>query len=263
MTTLRVKVLIERFKKRQLRRGLLTGVMVLFFVGAAWAVPVEVINYQALMTLIQKQLTDQITKKLYTLWQQELEQWKEKPGLFGMAGSAVYADSIGTTLACNNGERITDGYEKLWGQSYGSFASGTDTTAWNKAVGQSSVKLPADKDCNAGTDPNSELVLGLIAGSRGNFDRSTMSEPDIAQMQLEDLRKQTAMKAWNLSVQNSAMAAQAKKGLKDFSPSNWDNALPEQATKDMAKMIYFQTLMEADSMQAEAAHEMRKAVQWQ
>ncbi|MEM4669099.1 MAG: hypothetical protein QW650_01060 [Thermofilum sp.] len=77
---------------------------------------------------------------------------------------------------------------------------------------------------------------------------------------LDNAGRQALVSSYERSAQAVVVARRLREELKNFSPEAIDSATPEQAVKDLAKLMYYSVMLECEQLEVMALAEMRGAI---
>ncbi len=221
--------------------------------------PVSVVNWPMLMTMVQSQVTTIITNYINSIWQKEVA-LKLQPGLInGGALQGIFNQHEYSTMI--------DTYGRRFGATMGSFArdavSGKQT--WEGAIKNvNSQTIPTFTFANAYSNPSAymnsaQTISTVIAGPPAAANMEKMSNDDIGALQRGDLHRQMSAKSFQQASEAVIIAENYKKQLASFNPSSFDGKYPEQAIKDVAKLLYFNAMLQAETLKVQGQAEQRHA----
>lgn len=221
---------------------------------ASAAFPVSVVNWPMLMSLIQQQVTQMIVNMITNVWREEV-MIKLMRGLLNIVDIQKFVQMDFTGF--------TDALTSTFGTQLGSFASNhiSGLRSWESVV-QSTIQIPLLRDAlGDGQQYMNQMrsVSRLLAGAPANYDRSKMSLPQLADAQLNDIMKRFSIESFEQSGEAVVIAENYKKEIQSFKPSDLDSAYPEQAIKDMAKMLYLNGMLQAEILKTLGKAEQRNA----
>lgn len=245
---------------KQKRVKVLALAVALVFALSSFAIagyPVAVTNFPMLMTLVQQQVTTMITQTIQQIWQEEVNNIKMRAGLVN--GSGLLSNVFGTSYT-----QFTDNFVGQFNNQLGSFAPsrGSGYNAWVDNV-RRSILVPSTS--TAASNPTGYMnstrpVSILIAGAPAGIDPSTASSSDMAVANLRNVQKQYRIQSLEQSSEATIIAEKFKAEIQRFNPSSWDRSYPEQAVKDVGKMLYFNAMLQAEILKTLGKAEQKNAV---
>jgi len=221
---------------------------------SAYGTAVTVTNYQVLMQMIQRMVTQAITDKIQSVWNEEVR-IKLEPGKLNTKGVTFTNYDMSSSIKGMVSDYMVNGTGAF------STASGKyyDETARSKA--QLSLPL-AGSDFSQFQKKTREVSI-LIAGAPGGGTARMkhFSTADFAALKLRDVFSQASVATYERAAQGTYIAEKFRSELSAFSPSAFDSGKSDQAVKDLAKLTYYNTMLQAEILAVMAQGEMRHALE--
>ena len=228
----------------------------IFFVLAtsAYGTAVSVTNYPMLRQLIQKMVTQVITDKIKSVWNEEV-QIKLEPGkLNPKAVTFTKYDMSSST------QNMVSGYMK---SGTGAFSTGDGKYFIEVAKGKVQLSLPlAGSDFSQFQNRVREVSI-LLAGAPGGGTAKMkhFSTADFAAVKLRDVFNQASVASYERASQGVYFAEKFRSELSAFSPSAFDSGKSDQAVKDLAKLTYYNAMLQSEILAVISQGEMRHALE--
>jgi hypothetical protein len=228
--------------------------LVCILATSAYGTAVTVTNYQMLMPMIQKMVTQVITDKIQAVWNEELKV-KLEAGKINTKG--VTFTNYDMTSSIKN--MISD----YMVGSTGAFSSASGKYYNETARSKAQLGLPlAGVDFSQFQKKAREVSI-LIAGAPGGgiAKMKHFSTADFASVKLRDVFSQASVATYERAAQGTYVAEKYRSELSAFSPSAFDSGKSDQAVKDLAKLTYYNTVLQAEILAVISQGEMRHALE--
>ncbi len=248
--------------KEQLRKyiGTKTGkIFCLFlvfsiFATSAFGMAVTVTNYQMLMQMIQKMVTQVITEKIQSVWNDEVR-IKLEAGKLNTKGVTFINYDMSSSIK----NMISD----YMINSTGAFSTASGKYYNEMAKSKAQLSLPlAGSDFSLFQKKAREVSI-LIAGAPGGGTAKMkhFSTADFAALKLRDVFNQASVAAYERAAQGTYVAEKFRSELSGFSPSAVDSGKSDQAVKDLAKLTYYNAMLQSEILAVMSQGEMRHALE--
>jgi len=268
--------MLEKLKKlvRTKTGKILIGcVLVLVLYTAAHSTAVTVTNYPYLMQLAQRTITDSIRSKIQEVWQKEVAS-KLEAGFIRPAGLAM--PNATTNMSTWTDTFISDykggyfGNNSAW---YAQLAKKNTPIAFptpaegvgsfQKQVRDVSIAiqgLPSGLDTgNLGTFYKQEFT-GRFEATKDRAAAEKYALMQVARHKKVALDKTAAVAASEAGFEGIYMGDAAKKELAKINPGSFDSISSDRAVKDLAKIMHYNAVLQAQMLKVMSAGEVRSAI---
>lgn len=224
------------------------------FVTCTYGTPVSVINFQQLMTMIQKMVTQVITDKIQSVWNEEVKIKLEPGRINTRAVSFLKYDMSAYT------QGMISQYMR---NSVGAFSKGDGRHFTEIAKSKVQLSLPALNSDFSNFQKKVREVSVLLAGAPGGgYEKMKhFSTADFAAVKIRDVFNQASVAAYERAAQGVFVAEKYRSELSSFNPSQIDSAKSDQAVKDLAKLTYYNTMLQSEMLAVMSQSEMRHALE--
>jgi hypothetical protein len=247
---------MKRWPNNKLGTPFMTVAVAIVFVAAAGTVfgayPVMVTNFQAtLMPLLQKYVTAPVQQQMQKVWSDEV-QLKKEPGLI---------DSSKVTIAdYDNSPYLNNMFDSQFPKYFGSYAQ--DRSGWEMAAKASTMPKIPSTDLSFSQYQSATRVGSVLIAGPPEKTTAGMGSAQTADAKLRDLRRQANIASYEQSNEGVYIAERYRKELSAFSPSSFDGPTvkSDQAVKDMAKLMYYNAMLQAETLQVLARGEVKNVL---
>ena len=228
----------------------------IFFIlgSSAFGMAVTITNYSTLMQMIQKMVTQVITDKIQSVWNEEIR-IKLEPGWLNTKGVTFTKYDMSSSTQ----KMITD----YMMNSAGAFstASGGKYNALARSKVQLSMPVTGSEFLQF--QRNTRDVSTLVAGAPGGgiAKMKHFSTSDFAAVKLRDVLNQASVAAYERAAQGTYVAEKFRSELSGFSPAVFDSGKSDQAVKDLAKLTYYNAMLQSEILAVMSQGEMRRALE--
>ncbi|MBP1749532.1 MAG: hypothetical protein H6Q52_2071 [Deltaproteobacteria bacterium] len=238
------------------KMGKILCAFLIFFIVAtsAFGMAVTVTNYQMLMPMIQKMVTQVITQKIQSVWNEEVRIKLEA----GKLNTKVV-----TFLNYDMSPAIKNMVSDYMVNDTGAFSTASGKLYNDMAKSKAQLSLPL-----AGSDflqfqKKAREVSILIAGAPGGGTAKMkhFSTADFAALKLRDVFNQASVAAYQRAAHGTYVAEKFRSELSAFSPSAFDSGKSDQAVKDLAKLTYYNAMLQSEILAVISQGEMRQALE--
>ncbi len=231
------------------------GVLMFFvFATSAYGTAVQVINFPVLMNMVQKMVTQAITDKIKAVWNEEVK-IKLEPGTINTKAVSFIKNNMSSYT-----DKMISQYMK---SNTGAFAKGDGKYFAEAAKSKASVTLPSvNSDFKEFQKKVREVSILLAGGPGGGSDKMKhFTTAEYAAVKLRDVFNQASVAAYEKAAEGVYMAERYRKELSSFDPVHIDGAKSDQAVKDLAKLAYYNTLLQSEILAVMSQGEMRRALE--
>jgi hypothetical protein len=231
------------------------GVLIFFLLAtSAYGTAVQVVNFPALMSMVQKMVTQAITDKIKAVWNEEVK-IKLEPGTintkavsFARYNMSSYTDKMISQYMKNN----TGAFAKGDGKHFAELAK-------SKAV---PILPSVNSDFTEFQKKTREVSVLLAGAPGGGTDRMKhFTTAEYAAVKLRDVFNQASVAAYEKAAEGTYVAEKFRKELSSFDPAYIDGAKSDQAVKDLAKLAYYNTILQSEILAVMSQGEMRRALE--
>jgi hypothetical protein len=216
------------------------GVVIFFLlVTSAYGTAVQVINFPALMSMVQKMVTQAITDKIKAVWNEEVK-IKLEPGTINTKAVSFLKYNISSYT-----DKMISQYMK---NNTGAFAKGDGKLFAETAKNKTSSTIPsANSDFKEFQKKIREVSILLAGAPGGGTDKMKhFTTAEYAAVKLRDVFNQASVAAYEKASEGVYVAERFRKDLSSFDPAYIDGAKSDQAVKDMAKLAYYNTMLQSE-----------------
>lgn len=231
------------------------AVLIVFLLAtSAYGTAVQVINFPVLMTMIQKMVTQAITDKIKSVWNEEVK-IKLEPGTINTKAVSFIKYSMTAST-----EQMISQYMK---NNAGAFAKGTGKLFSDLAKSKTPVVIPpVSADFNEYQKKIREASILLAGAPGGGTDKMKhFTTAEYAAVKLRDSFNQASVAAYERAAQGAFVAEKYKKEISFFNPTYIDGAKSDQAVKDLAKLAYYNTILQSEILAVMSQGEMRRSLE--
>lgn len=233
---------------------LCTFLILSIFATSAFGMAVTVTNYPMLMQMIQKMVTRVITDKIQSVWNEEMR-IKLEPGKLNPRGVTFGNYDMSTFTKTMISDYMVN--------SSGAFstASGKNYNEVARSKVQPSIPL-AGSDFSQFKKKAREVSI-LIAGAPGGgiAKMKHFSTADFAAIKLREVLNQASVAAYERAAQGTYVAEKFRSELSAFNPTVFDSGKSDQAVKDLAKLTYYNAMLQSELLAVMSHGEMRHALE--
>lgn len=231
------------------------GTLIIFVLAtSAYGTAVQVINFPVLMTMIQKMVTGAITDEIKSVWDKEVK-IKLEPGSINTKAVSFIKYSMTSST-----EQMISKYMKnntgVFSKSAGKYFSQVARSAAPVVIPSTSIDF---KEYQKKIREASILLAGAPGGGSEKIKHFTTAE--YAAAKLRDSFNQASVAAYERAAEGVYIAEQYKKEMTSFDPSYIDNAKSDQAVKDLAKLTYYNAILQSEILAVMSRGEMRRALE--
>lgn len=231
------------------------GILIFFvFVTSAYGTAVQVINFPVLMNMVQKMVTQAITDKIKAVWKEEVR-IKLEPGTINTKAVSFIKYNMSSST-----DKMISQYMK---NNAGAFAKGDGKYFTEAAKSKTSVTLPSVnsdfKEFQKKVREVSILLAGAPGGGTDKMKHFTTAE--YAAVKLRDVFNQASVAAYEKAAEGVYVAERYRKELSSFDPAHIDGAKSDQAVKDLAKLAYYNTVLQSEILAVMSQGEMRRVLE--
>lgn len=231
------------------------GVVIFFLLAtSAYGTAVQVINFPALMSMVQKMVTQAITDKIKAVWNEEVKM-KLEPGTINTKAVSFVKYNMSSYT-----DKMISQYMK---DNTGAFAKGDGKYFAEAAKSKASITLPSVnsdfKEFQKKVREVSILLAGAPGGGTGKMKHFTTAE--YAAVKLRDVFSQATVAAYEKAAEGAYAAERYRKELSSFDPARIDGAKSDQAVKDLAKLAYYNTMLQSEILAVMSRGEMRRTLE--
>lgn len=245
---------LRMFLKMKSGRIIITVAIFLVVASSAYATAVRVVNFPALMSMVQKMVTQAITDKIKAVWNEEVK-IKLEPGSINTKAVSFIKYNMSSYT-----EKMISQYMK---NNTGAFAKGTGKYFAEAAKSKTAVTLPSVtsdfKEFQKTIREVSILLAGAPGGGTGKMKHFTTAE--YAAVKLRDVFSQASVAAYEKAAEGAYIAEQFRKEMSVFDPAYIDGAKSDQAVKDLAKLAYYNTILQSEILAVMSQGELRRALE--
>ncbi|MEN6617123.1 MAG: hypothetical protein ABFD12_11245 [Syntrophorhabdus sp.] len=249
-----MKKRIHEFLGKRSGNALCVLLIVCLLISSAYATPVIVTNFQQLMPMIQKMVTQVITEKIQSVWNEEVKIKLEPGRINARAISFLKYDMSSYT------QGMISQYMR---NNVGAFAKGDGKYFTEVAKSKAQLSLPsANSDFSQFQKKIREVSVLLAGAPGGGYEKMKhFSTADFAAVKLRDVFNQASVAAYERAAQGVFVAEKFRSELSSFNPSQIDSAKSDQAVKDLAKLTYYNTMLQSEILAVMSQGEMRHALE--
>ncbi len=234
---------------------IISGLMILFILTtSAYGTAVQVINFPVLMSMIQKMVTQAITDKIRSVWNEEVR-IKLEPGIINTKGVSFTKYSMSSYT-----DQMISQYMK---NNTGAFSKGDGRYFAEAAKSKTPVTIPSAnsdfKEYQKKVREASILLAGPPGGGAEKMKHFTTAE--YAAVKLRDSFNQASVAAYEKAAEGVYVAEKFKKEMTPFNPVYIDGVKSDQAVKDLAKMTYYNAMLQSEILAVMSQGEMRRALE--
>lgn len=234
---------------------IICGIVVfLLLATSAYGTAVQVINFPALMSMVQKMVTQAITDKIKAVWDEEVKVKLEPGSINTRAISFVKYNTSSFT------DNMISQYMK---NNAGAFAKGDGKLFTETAKSKTAPVIPSAnsdfKEFQKKVREVSVLLAGAPGGGTGRMKHFTTAE--YAAAKLRDVFNQASVAAYEKASEGVYVAERFRKELSSFDPAYIDGAKSDQAVKDLAKLAYYNAMLQSEMLAVMSQGEMRRALE--
>lgn len=233
----------------------ISGIVILFILTtSAYGTAVQVMNFPSLMTMIQKMVTRAIVDKIGAVWNEEVK-IKLEPGIINTKAVSFTKYSMSSHI-----DQMITQYMK---NNTGPFSKGDGKYFAEVAKKNVPLVIPsasADfKEYQKKIREASVLLAGAPGGGIEKMRHFTTAE--YAAAKLRDAFNQASVASFEKAAGGIYQAETYRKQLSSFDPARIDNAKSDQAVKDLAKLAYYNTMLQSEILAVMSYSEMRRALE--
>jgi len=231
------------------------GVVIFFMLAtSAYGTAVQVINFPALMSMVQKMVTQAITDKIKAVWNEEVKV-KLEPGTINTKAVSFLKYNISSFT-----DKMVSQYMK---NNAGAFARGDGKLFAETAKSKTAPTIPsANSDFKEFQKKIREVSILLAGAPGGGTDRMKhFTTAEYAAVTLRDVFNQASVAAYEKASEGVYVAERFRKDLSSFDPAYIDGAKSDQAVKDLAKLTYYNTMLQSEILAVMSQGEMRRALE--
>ncbi len=221
---------------------------------SAYGTAVTVTNYQTLMPLIQTMVTQVITEKIQSVWNEEVKM-KLEAGKLNTKGITFTNYDMTSSIKSMISDYMVN--------STGAFSTASGKYYNELARSKAPLGLPLTGSDFSQFQKKTREVSILIAGAPGGGTAKMkhFSTADFAALKLRDIFSQASVATYERAAQGIYVAERFRGELSGFSPSAFDSGKSDQAVKDLAKLTYYNTMLQAEILAVMSQGEMRHALE--
>jgi len=245
---------IKTFPARKTGKIITAAAIFLILAASAYGTAVQVVNFPVLMNMIQKTVTQAITDKIKSVWNDEVK-IKLEPGMINTkAVSFVKYDMSSYT------DRMISQYMK---NNTGAFSKADGKYFAEAAKSGTPVTIPSvNSDFREFQKKVREVSILLAGPPGGGADRMKhFTTAEYAAVKLRDTFNQASVAAYEKAAEGAYVAARFHRELSSFDPACIDSAKSDQAVKDLAKLAYYNTILQSEILAVMSQGEMRRALE--
>ncbi len=222
--------------------------------ASAYGTAVQVVNFPALMSMVQKMVTQAITDKIKAVWNEEVK-IKLEPGTINTKAVSFTKYNMSSFT-----DKMISQYMK---NNTGAFAKGDDRYFTEAAKSKTAVTLPSVNADFGEFQKKVREVSILLAGAPGGGAEKMkhFTTAEFAAAKLRDVFNQASVAAYEKGAEGVYMAEQFRKDLSSFDPAYIDSAKSDQAVKDLAKLAYYNAMLQSEILAVMSRGEMRQALE--
>ena len=253
--------------------ALIAAILIVALCSTAHSTAVNVVNYPSLMGMVQKMVTNVITNKIQDVWNKEVAV-KLEPGIINTTGITIPSINMGSWT-----EQVVSDYVGKAGGRFGNNGkyykdlaqreAGLGFPAASQSVSDFQKKTREISILLAGA-PNAKLsdlqnyakarieYLAKHSVDRAAAERKVIEE--LGQFKKSDITQKANVASFEKAAEGVYMAEKAKKELAAIKPSSFDGVKSDQAVKDLAKLTYYNTILQAQILSVMSNREMSHAI---
>lgn len=235
-------------------KGICAALIVFMLVTSAYGTAVQVINFPVLMTMIQKMVTGAITDKIKSVWNEEVK-IKLEPGSINTKAVSFIKYSMASST-----DQMISQYMKnntgIFSKSAGKYFAQVARSAAPVVIPSTSIDF---KEYQKKIRDASILLAGAPGGGAEKIKHFTTAE--YAAAKLRDSFNQASVAAYERAAEGVYVAEKFRKEMSSFDPSYIDNAKSDQAVKDLAKLTYYNAILQSEILAVMSRGEMLRALE--
>lgn len=234
---------------------IITAVAIFFvLVSSAYGTAVQVVNFPVLMNMIQKTVTQAITDKIKSVWNEEVK-IKLEPGMINTKAVSFVKYNMSSYT-----DRMISQYMK---NNTGAFSKADGKYFAEAAKSRTPVAIPSvNSDFREFQKKVREVSILLAGPPGGGADKMKhFTTAEYAAVKLRDTFNQASVAAYEKAAEGAFVAAQFHRELSSFDPACIDSAKSDQAVKDLAKLAYYNTMLQSEILAVMSQGEMRRALE--
>jgi hypothetical protein len=234
---------------------ILCGLLIFFILAtSAYGTVVTVTNFPMLMPMIQKMVTQVITEKIRSVWNEEVK-IKLEPGRINTRAISFLKYDMSSSTQNMLSQYMT--------KSAGAFAKSDGKYFTEIAKSKVQLSIPTVDAGFSQFQKKVREVSVLLAGTPGGgYEKMRhFSTADFAAVKLRDVFNQASVAAYERAAQGVFVAEKYRSELSSFNPSQIDTAKSDQAVKDLAKLTYYNTMLQSEILAVMSQGEMRHALE--
>lgn len=257
---------------KKMRITAVAALLMLTACATVYGTAVSVVNYPSLMGMVQKMVTNVITNKIQDVWNKEVG-IKLEPGIINT--SAITMPNI-------NMESWTSQMVKEYVGKQGGLLGSDGSYYTNLARKGTVLAFPGASDGVSDFQKKTREISVLLAGAPNaqmsdlekfykarlaHLTKSIGSEraekqviSELGQAKIADLVQKSNVASFEKASEGMYIAEKARKELATIKPSSFDGVKSDQAVKDLAKMMYYNTLLQAQTLAVMSNKEMSDAI---
>lgn len=247
-------------------------VFVLVLYATAHSTAVSVVNYPSLMSMVQRMVTQVITNKIQEVWNKEVKV-KLEPGIINTSG---------ITIPGINMESWTEKVVGDYVGKVGGFIGKDNKFYMDIAKREAALAFPAASETVSDFQKKTREISILIAGGptgttdlgkyfkervdafikagKSKVEAELQAATELAGIKRRVLMQQASVSSFEKASEGIYMAEKAKKELAAIKPSSFDGIKSDQAVKDLAKIMYYNTMLQAQTLSVMSNGEMSHAL---
>ena len=233
--------------------------IVLMLCTTAHGVGVAVVNYPALMNMVQRQVTQVVVNKIQSVWNEEVK-IKLEPGIINPSSVSIpninmsswtdqmmneYVGKMGGYFGGNNSF-----YNGIAGKSsplqFPQVSSGLAN--YQRSVRDVSILLAGPTSGIADLGKYASAEMEKLTRAHGKSRAEEIMRNNLAGFKKVDINRKSSVSTYEKAAEGIYMAEKAKKDLAAINPSSFDKAKSDQAVKDLAKLMYYNTILQAQTL---------------
>lgn len=249
-----MKERIRKYVATRSGRVLCAFLLICVLTTSAYGTAVTVTNYQILMQMIQRMVTQVITEKIQAVWNEEVK-IKLEAGKLNTKGVTFTRYDMSPYIKSMISDYMVS--------STGAFSTASGKY-YNEVVrSKTQPGLPLAGSDFSQFQRKTREVSVLIAGAPGGGTARMkhFSTAEFAALKLRDVFSQASVATYERAAQGTYVADRFRSELSTFSPSALDSGKSDQAVKDLAKLTYYNAMLQAEILAVISQGEMRHALE--
>lgn len=265
---------LKKFVRTKTGKAFIALAFLLVLCGTVHSTAVTVINYPFLMQLAQKTITDAIRSKIQEVWQKEVAS-KLDPGIIKVEGLTM--PNVTANMSNWTDTFLTDYKGGYFGNNPAWYAQLAKKNAplvfptaaegignFQKQVRDISIAI---QGIPSGVSPENlaalyknEITKQLQINGGNQAAAEKAAAMVIATHKKAAINNDVTVAVAESGFEGTYMADTAKKELAKISPGSFDSIKSDQAIKDLAKIMHYNAVLQAQILKVMSAGEVRSAI---